>query len=616
MAEMIAELPGDPSVQPWLSTLNGYAGNSFAAASSLAASLSAYRGAEFSASISAVGVSGAIGAISEATLAPPPPYPGSTAVKPKEYGILPANHVLVQPPLFDAEELVITLPTVPTTDEVSKPEKSEIDLSHEFPLEPNTALPEEIILEPIVIPEVPTIVFPEFEGSVDLSQIQPPSNSFYFNEDPFSDELLDKVKSELLIRLAGGTGLAENVERGIWDRGKDRESRTLELSKQEIISKLSRGFSRPTGSLMAAIDRAVQESHGKIVELSREVMIKQAELEQENIKNSIQQTIVLEDILLREHNNVQQRSFEVAKVMQDIAIQVYTATLSKYNLEVELYKTDAAVFDTLVKQELSKLEVFKTEVEAQSLISDINKNYVDIYNSRVEGIKTTVESYGISVQAVSEKLKAEAIKIEAFKSEIEAYTSEIQANTEKYKQYSSQVEAESVKADINETRVKSYASKVQAYATEQSANDASAKIHIEQESLKLNAYLTKLEKYLKELQVEQMNYQTLSDNYKNKVQAYSAKSNKYVADAEVRVKQFQAGIQENQYNMSRGLELIKLSSELVRAENSTRVEALKAAGSVHAQLASSALNAINVSASTNSNLINNLSENYNFSGAI
>ena len=97
---------------------------------------------------------------------------------------------------------------------------------------------------------------------------------------------------------------------------------------------------------------------------------------------------------------------------------------------------------------------------------------------------------------------------------------------------------------------------------------------------------------------------------------YNAKTGLNVADTEVKLKSFENEIQQSQFSSAKALEAIKVNSDLILAENANRLAAMQASGSIYSQIASSSLNAINVSAGNSSNLGNSLNESYTLSGEI
>lgn len=609
MGTYVDKVVGIPPVQDWFSTLHGYADKSFDAAYELSKVSTTFKNQLTQPEYTPPDVIDPKIVLSDIKDPKEPGYSSSNANHPGTITVQPPTHLKAAKPVFDVDKMNINIPQLPMLDNYVAPVKPSYDLNKKFPDPIDSTIPGEPLLIEVVIPDVPILNLPTFSATLPVSTIVVPGVTFSFDEKAYSDELLTKVKDELLIRLSGGTGLSPTIESAIWNRGRDREhSASLQAERSLLIESSQTGFTRPQGSVRAALDRATQESQSKILELSREIMIAQANLEQENIKTSIQQTIALEDILIRQHNDIQARSFEVAKFMQNIALEIYNATVAEYNLKIEAYKAESIVFKTLIDAELVKVETFKAQVEAQGLVNDINRQYVDMYATTVDAIKTAVEIYKVEVDAVSEQLRAEALKIEAYKTDVQAYSELVSANTQKYIAYGEAVKGESVKADIYSKEVDAYASRIQAYATEQQSYDSSAGLEIDTEKLKISQFTANLDGFIKQVQADQMNFQSQVDVYRGQASIYNSKVGFKTAESDLALKGFQSQIQQTQYSYDKSMEMMRFNADKLIEESKLKLQSMISSGSINAQLASSSLNAINVSASNSSSLGNTLTE--------
>jgi len=96
------------------------------------------------------------------------------------------------------------------------------------------------------------------------------------------------LRTTLEARLAGGTGLSATVEAGIWDRAREREAATAQAQADEAtLQDEALGFDFPTGALNARLEAVGQEYHNKVSSINRDIAIKQAELEQQNLRDTI-----------------------------------------------------------------------------------------------------------------------------------------------------------------------------------------------------------------------------------------------------------------------------------------------------------------------------------------
>lgn len=90
----------------------------------------------------------------------------------------------------------------------------------------------------------------------------------------------DKIETDL---AAGGSGLDEDTEQAIYDRQQARQDLINEKRYDEVLGRWStRGWNMPPGVLSAALQEEMLEQTRAEAEISRDVMIKQAELAQAN----------------------------------------------------------------------------------------------------------------------------------------------------------------------------------------------------------------------------------------------------------------------------------------------------------------------------------------------
>jgi len=603
-----------PDIDGWIGVLNGYAQDASSNANSLANSLAKFQGTSYAPEVTFKHYDPTV-VLQKPDGIDPPIFEIKDRTPPSALAISIPNVDLGlgDIPELDAISPDVIMPPVPSELDATAPEKTfTLDLDKDFPLSPDTTLPTPPTLVSLDLPDDISVLNPLFEGVIpDSANIDVPGITFNFSEDPYSSSLLDDINTELLLRLSSSTGINPVVEQAIWDRGRDREhTATLDADRGVVEDKSSQGFTRPTGALMSALDRSLQESRGKVIELSREVMIKQAELEQENFKFSMQQAITLESTLINQYNNVQQRSFEVAKYLQEVSFEVFKLLVAKYNTELEAYKASSQVFEAEVKAELIKVEIFKAQIDAEKVKGEINDQNIRVYVAQIEAINSTVEIYKTQVQAVSEELRAEGLKVETYKSDVEAYATLVGAKSDEYRSYSERVKAEMSRVDIYDSQVKAYTSRIQAYSIGKDTEIKQASLKMDIEDLKIKKYLADIEAFIKQVQADQLTYQSSVDVYKGQLQNYMADIGFSTAQSEIGLKAADTIIDQNKYDVSTAIERIKIRANIIADKNNNQLEGLKAAGATYAQLASSSLNAVSVSASAGGSASGSISETW------
>ena len=262
-------------------------------------------------------------------------------------------------PVFTDEIPTINLPVKPGDLSVTAPgDAPDIETDFNFPDPVSYTLPDVPTFESLNLPTALDLNIPTFDLDIPTvpGYLVPPGLTFNFNEQAYSSTLFSALTNELLNRIQnGGTGLTPDIEQAIWDRARNREDQNAIRSENNLsIEQASRGFKRPSGAYLAAIDFLAQETQNKNADLSREIAIKQAELEQKNIEFALQTSLALEQSYIQYYSQVQQRAFDTEKYLQEAAINIYEAQIKQFGIQLEIYKTYSQAFESRVKAELAK----------------------------------------------------------------------------------------------------------------------------------------------------------------------------------------------------------------------------------------------------------------------
>ena len=508
-------------------------------------------------------------------------------------------------PTFNTAAPSINIPSAPVAFSGDAPSPSPtIKDDFSYPDAPSSALPSVPTFEELNIPESPTLNIPIFDQLLpSASTVVVPNQTFSWGEEsPFSDTCLTAVKEKLCDWLSnGGTGLLPHIEQAIYDRGRGREDVGSTRSEHQVLTEqAARGFSRPQGSTYAALDFSSQETQNKIADLSREIMIKQAEMEQTNIHFAIQQTIALEQALISEHSQIQARSFEAAKFIQDISIQLYNAEISKVTIELDAFKAYSSAYESRVRSALAEVEVFKSEVEAQALISKINADSVSRYSAQVDAIQTSVSIYKTEIESVATQISAEGLKVQNFKGLVQAYAEEIGAKKLEFESYGETIKAELAKVDVFDSQVKAFIGRIDAYGKSVGAQTQLVETDIAVEDLRLRSYLASLDAIVKQIDAETKAYSSQSEVYRGQAAIYQAEIGASVASSEVLLKEVDAGIRLAVAQSEIALKNAEINIKNTESVDALRLEAIKSGADISKGLAQASLAAVHVGASVSS----------------
>lgn len=505
-------------------------------------------------------------------------------------------------PTLDATAPIINLPAKPGELDVDAPgDAPTLTDDYSFPNAVSYTLPNVPNFADLNIPDAPAIALPDFELEIPTPPVDlvAPGLTFSFNEEGYTSNLMTALTTELLDRIQnGGTGLNPDIEQAIWDRARNREDQNAIRSENQInVEQAAKGFTRPSGAHLAALDQLAQETQNKNADLSREIAIKQAEMEQQNIQFALQTSLALEQTWLQHHNQVQQRAFEVEKYTQQVAIDLYQAAIQRYNVELEVYKTYSQAFESRVRAELAKAEIFRTELEGQRLIGELNVQKVQLYEAQLRGIQTAVEVYRSELDAVKTQIEADGLQVQNFKSLVDVYSARVQAKATEYEMYSAAVRGEMAKAEIFDSQVKAFVSRVDAYSKRNDVEIEKVKSSLEYEGFRLREHLSKLEAIVQNVQTQAAVSTAQLEGFRGEALAYESqiKAEDTRLQGESRV--YDLEIQRARYAADVELKNAEVNIENAKNSLSLILEALKSGASVGSSLSAASLSAMNIGAS-------------------
>lgn len=539
---------------------------------------------------------------------PTPPIINPVVVSIPAFEPLPVNSNFDDvgpPPEFTTPDPILNLPAAPDTLNVAAPGGApSVTTAFEYPDAPTDtelAFPPVPTFEELDLPPTPTVNLPSFTDTLpSASSIgAPPANTFDFSEETYTDELLAKVGSELLDMITnGGTGLNVTVEQAIFDRARNREDiNSLRSSEQLIKDQGSRGFDRPPGALIAGLDFLAQEGQNKIADLSREITIKQAELEQSNLQFALQTSVQLESQLLDYSKGVQQRAFDTERVTTELAIEIYKSRVAQFNIELDTYKASASRFEAEIRAELSKVEIYRSQVSAQGLLNDVNDSRVSLFRARLDGINTTVDVYKTEIEAVNSRVRSEAIKLELYRSEVDAYTAQVGAKRDEFGIYAEQVKAELSKVQVYESQARAFSARISAYATEVDTESRKVGAKIESSKAHTAGYLATVDGLIKQAEANQLQVTSAIDIFEGQSRIFTAQVGAEEARVDAESKAFDLQIREATSKAEIALKNADIAVANANNIASLQLEAIRAGATIASQLAAASLSSINIGAS-------------------
>lgn len=489
------------------------------------------------------------------------------------------------------------------------------ELSHAAPPTLNfgtvPSIPE---VQQISVPDAPTVTLPELPqflslntptfGGVNLREdlverlneapelvMLQPEPLKYVRGPQYQSQLLDGLKALLVQRLAGGTGLPADVEQAIWGRARDREL-SASLAEEADVTRKSEtlGFALPPGVLADQLRAIRLDRLGKLSGLSRDVAIKQAELEVENLRQTMAAGMQLEDQLMQHWHRSESLAFEAAKATAENAIALHNAHLENFKALSMQYSNLLQAYKTIIEAETVKVEIYKAQLQAEESKAQINTALVQQYKAQVEASMAQVELYRAQLGGAQTLMQLEQAKIQAASERVRAFTATMSAEISKIEGYKAQISA-----DTN--KVEAFKALMQALAAKTGAQAEMAKAQASRFTALAQAKTGEWDGYRARIQGLTATAEMTAKQFALQNDAYSTNLRGVVAQAEMVNTQWQAGLQQYAAAQSLALQTARSNNDAIAANNQLRSDQAKVGAQVYSQLISSAYNIVNTSAS-------------------
>lgn len=168
----------------------------------------------------------------------------------------------------------------------------------------------------------------------------------------------------------GGTGMNASVEDQIWQRDRSRVLKEVNRASREVLATFaSRGFPMPPGAAAHQITMLQQRALEESAKASRDVAIKQAEIEIENVRFAVKEAI---DLRIKAIS----AAAEFMKAMAlgpEIAARLAT---SAADAQAKLINAASQYYDARIRVEQLKYDVVKSNA---TLLTDVGKTNVTLW---------------------------------------------------------------------------------------------------------------------------------------------------------------------------------------------------------------------------------------------
>lgn len=230
-------------------------------------------------------------------------------------------------------------------------------------------------------PEEIVITKPDIDGLDDkfANEYDAVLNQLKTDIDNMLDDFLDKYFPDYTAKLKtisdwldnaiknGGTGIPANIESAIYDRARARlDNQAMRAEKEVFDVYAQRGYPLPPGVATEKLDEVRQNNQNENNNISREIMIKQAELEVDQIRFAIQQGVSLHTGILAAGQNYMGSVLNAAGIANNRAQGLVNSIIGMYE-----------VINAYVRAEVAA-EGLQLDYDRIQINRDLSVNQIDV----------------------------------------------------------------------------------------------------------------------------------------------------------------------------------------------------------------------------------------------
>ena len=155
----------------------------------------------------------------------------------------------------------------------------------------------------------------------------------------------------------------------------------------------------PTGTAQAKLYRVQADYGDKMIAFGRDIAIKQAQLEIDNVQKALEQLIPIEQELVRFDMAARQRALDAVKFNNDAAVQIFDITTKAFLASQEARKIGVEIYKEQIQAYEAKASVYKTQIDAEKSKVEVNKELIAQYSAELSVNNLLLESYKSEIDA-------------------------------------------------------------------------------------------------------------------------------------------------------------------------------------------------------------------------
>lgn len=475
------------------------------------------------------------------------------------------------------------------------------------PEKPQTMLPVFDAQAPTDMPAAPTDHEARFSGAYrdasasTIAMLDGQVDAMLSKHNPRYHEQMARIESQLATYLAGGTGIKPAVENAIYERARGKnDAEARRVRDQAYGEAAARGFTLPSGALMATMQQARQAGADNNARAAGEIVVMQAEMEQRNLQFAVTTSAGLRTAMLNAslsyHQNligINGQALDYAKTMLSAVIEVYNTAVRAYGLKLDAYRAEAVVFETRLKSAMAGIELYRVEVAALEAMTSVDKAKVDVYRARIDALTSLSNVYRAQIEAVVSRAGMEKLKLDVFQARVQAYSAQVQAKNAEWQGYTAAIGGENAKVQMFRSQVDAFGAQVQGYRAGVDAKSEVVRAAALTNQARAAQYSATLSGYTAVVQARGEKARTQLENQRQTIIAFQAQTQAAVANAQVQNEYYRStslvGIENAKLQMTAQIQ----TADSTRAFGQSIAQLGLASAQIHSSMAGASMSGMN-----------------------
>ena len=277
-----------------------------------------------------------------------------------------------------------------------------------------------------------------------------PANSFSYEEQTYSSELLTSLQILLSSDIEdGGYGINPDDEQKLYTRAREREVKQAATAVNQARKGIAaRGFPVPPGSLYATERVILSQGAVSLAELNREIVLKRSDLYVAARQFAVQQGLNLEEALITYTGAKQERALKAAQIAAELIIQFHNAAVQLFELRISIKQLELDIHKDQLATAAAKLQEYGQRLAYADMTDKRNQVRLQLYNQQLEAVKVFYQAQAVEADLIKLTVDIERLKLQANQDRVTIYETEVRAKADEYDLFRTAWQAEETKQKV------------------------------------------------------------------------------------------------------------------------------------------------------------------------